>query len=155
ERFRPGLDVAALRDELGLSGARPIILSPRYQADEPLYNLDVVVEAFERVRRRFPSAACLQMYGRQHETGAKRLKAAAEEHGLGDSYRLIPAVEAEKMALFYNLADIAVSVPSSDGFPVTVLEASACECPIVVAELPYCDEWFSNRQNGFVVPQRD
>src|SRR5690606_2110069 len=110
---------------------------------------------FERVRRRFPSAACLQMYGRQHETGAKRLKAAAEEHGLGDSYRLIPAVEAEKMALFYNLADVAVSVPSSDGFPVTVLEASACECPIVVAELPYCDEWFSNRQNGFVVPQRD
>jgi glycosyltransferase involved in cell wall biosynthesis len=59
------------------------------------------------------------------------------------------------MPLFYNLADVVVSVPSSDGFPVTVLEASACSRPLVVSELPYCKDWFVPRENGLIVPKRD
>ena len=59
------------------------------------------------------------------------------------------------MPLYYNLATVVASVPSSDGFPVTVLEASACAAPLVVSQLPYCDEWFVNGENGLVVPVRD
>ena len=63
---------------------------------------------------------------------------------LAHAYRLVPAVDNAVMPLFYNLADVVVSVPSSDGFPVTVLEASACAVPLVVSDLPYCAEWFEN-----------
>jgi glycosyltransferase involved in cell wall biosynthesis len=59
------------------------------------------------------------------------------------------------MPLFYNIADVVVSVPSSDGFPVTVLEASACASALVVSDLPYCEEWFVPRENGLIVPKRD
>jgi hypothetical protein len=41
-----------------------------------------------------------------------------------------------------GMADAVASVPSTDGFPVTVLEASACSAALVVSDLPYCKEWF-------------
>ncbi|MCI0407876.1 MAG: glycosyltransferase, partial [Acidobacteria bacterium] len=136
ERYRPGLDTAELRQRLGLGELAPVILSPRYQVHEPLYNLDTVINAFAHVRQRFPDAVCVQLYDPQREVGRCWLEKNAAERGLGGSYRLIPAVDTDMMPLFYNLADVVVSVPSSDGFPVTVLEASACGAPIVASRLP-------------------
>ena len=155
KRYRPGLDAIALRAELGLGDAWPVILSPRYQVDEDLYNLDVVLEAFAELRTQFPRAVCLQLCDVARRAGCERLRSLAAARGLGASYRLEPSVDNTNMPLFYNLADVVVSVPSSDGFPVTVLEASACACALVVSDLPYCKEWFVPRENGLIVPKRD
>jgi L-malate glycosyltransferase len=155
ERYRAGLDTTALRRSLHLGEAKPVILSPRYQVDETLYNLDTVIDAFALLRQRFPNAVCLQLFDPGREAGRSRLARAAAERGLGESYRLIPAVDNAAMPLFYNLADVVASVPSSDGFPVTVLEASACGAPLVVSRLPYCREWFVDGENGLLVPVRD
>ena len=155
ERYRPGLDTGDLRRRLGLDGADPIVLSPRYQVDEALYNFDVVIDAFAAVRKRFPRAACIQLYDTTRDTGRSRLEALAAERGLADAYRLVPAVDNGTMPLFYNIADVVVSVPSSDGFPVTVLEASACAAALVVSDLPYSAAWFANGANGVVVPVQD
>jgi len=154
-RYRHGLDSHALRLKLGLGGRRPVIFSPRYQVHEDLYNLDVVIEAFALVRRQFPNAVCLQMFDPAREAARARLADAAAARGLGGSYRMIPSVDNATMPFFYNLADAVVSVPSTDGFPVTVLEASACEAPLVVSRLPYCAEWFVDGENGLLVPVRD
>jgi glycosyltransferase involved in cell wall biosynthesis len=155
ECYRPGLDTAGLRRRLGLADTDPVILSPRYQVDETLYNLDTVVEAFVAIRKRFPRAVCLQLYEAGRESGRARLESLAAERGIAEGYRLIPAVDNASMPLFYNLADVVVSVPSSDGFPVSVLEASACAAALVVSDLPYSLEWFQNGANGVVVPVRD
>ncbi len=155
ERYRPGIDTAGLRRRLGLEEAAPVILSPRYQVDEVLYNLDTVIDACAAVRVRLPHAVCLQLYDTGREEGRSRLNKVAAERGLGGGYRLVPVVDNTMMPLFYNLADVVVSVPSSDGFPVTVLEASACGAPLVVSSLPYCGEWFVNGENGLLVPVRD
>ena len=155
EVYRPGLDTAGLRQRLKLDGARPVILSPRYQVDETLYNFDTLIDAFATVLSKFPSAVCLQLYDPLREHGRAQLEELAAARGLGAAYRLVPAVDNGGMPLFYNLADVVVSVPSSDGFPVTVLEASACAAALVVSDLPYCAEWFQNGSNGVVVPARD
>jgi glycosyltransferase involved in cell wall biosynthesis len=154
-RYRNGLDTSALRARLGLDTAGPIVFSPRYQIHESLYNLDVVMDAFGRVRQQFPAAVCLQMYDTSQEAARLRLVAAAEARGLGASYKLVPAVDNATMPLFYNLADAVASVPSTDGFPVTVLEASACEAALVVSKLPYTSEWFTDGVNGLIVPVGD
>jgi glycosyltransferase involved in cell wall biosynthesis len=155
QHYRPGLDSRGLRQRLNLGTASPVILSPRYQVDETLYNLDTVVDAFVTVRKRFPNAVCLQLFDPDHKSGRLRLEKAAKESGVWDGYRLVSAVDNATMPLFYNLADVVVSVPSTDGFPVTVLEASACGAPLVVSKLPYCEEWFAHGQNGLLVPVRD
>ncbi len=155
DRYRPGLDASALRTRLGIDRNAPVVLSPRYQIDEALYNLDVVVDAFTRFREQYPTAICVQMYDPAREGGRASLEAQARDRGLAGAYRLVPAVANPDMPLFYNMADVVVSVPSSDGFPVTVLEASACAVPLVVSDLPYCAEWFKNGVNGLIVPVRD
>lgn len=155
QHYRPGLDTTGLRQSLGLNDATPVILSPRYQVDEGLYNLDTVIEAFALLRKRFPKAVCLQLFDSGREAGRSRLASIAAKLDLGENYRLIPAVDNATMPLFYNLADVVASVPSSDGFPVTVLEASACGAPLVVSRLPYCREWFVDGENGLLVPVRD
>jgi glycosyltransferase involved in cell wall biosynthesis len=155
KRYRPGLDTAGLRRQLGLGDRTPVVLSPRYQVNESLYNFDVIIDAMVAVKERHPRVVCIQMHHPDQHRAIERLRALASERGLGDGYRLVPCVDNETMPLFYNLADVAVSVPSSDGFPVTVLEASACACPLVVSDLPYCKEWFVGRENGVIVPQRD
>ena len=155
QRYRQGLDTRELRQKLGIGDRAPVILSPRYQVHEDLYNLDIVIEAFGHLRKRFPEAVCVQMYEPKSEAARARLARAAADRGLGDSYRLVPSVDNATMPLFYNLADAVASVPSTDGFPVTVLEASACEAPLVVSKLPYCAEWFVDGENGLIVPVRD
>lgn len=155
EHYHPGLDTTELRQSLGIGDMAPVILSPRYQVDETLYNLDTVIEAFALLRKRFPKAICLQLFDPDREMGRSRLASAAAKWDLGESYRLIQAVDNATMPLFYNLADVVVSVPSSDGFPVTVLEASACGASLVVGRLPYCSEWFVDGENGLLVPVRD
>lgn len=155
KRYRPGLDVTPLRQRLGLGNAGPIVLSPRYQVDEALYNLDLVMAAFVEIRRRFPRAICIQMYGSDRRAGVSKLEGLASRYGLGESYRLVPSVDNTEMPYFYNLADVTVSAPASDGFPVTVLEASACGCPLVVSDLPYCREWFTSKDHGLVVAVGD
>jgi glycosyltransferase involved in cell wall biosynthesis len=155
EHYRPGLDTSELRRRLGVGGDDPVILSPRYQVDEALYNLDIVINAFAAIRKQHPRAVCVQLYDPARESGRARLEGLAAERGVADAYRLVPAVDNASMPLFYNLADVVVSVPSSDGFPVTVLEASACAAALVVSDLPYCAEWFQSGRNGVVVPVRD
>ena len=153
--FRPGLDSSALRRELGIAPDAPVIFSPRYQVDESLYNLDTIVAAFAAARLRHPGLVCVQMYEPSRVAGVQRLRALADAAGLGAAYLLTPAVDNARMPLYYNLADIVVSVPSSDGFPVTVLEASACACPMIVSELAFTSEWFRQRANGLVIAPRD
>jgi glycosyltransferase involved in cell wall biosynthesis len=155
DRYRPGLDATALRRRLGIPDRAPVILSPRYQVDESLYNLDTVVAAMTLVLRQVPDAVCVQLYGPAHERGRTALECDARDRGLGEAYKLVPGVDNTSMPRFYNLADVVVSIPSSDGFPVTVLEASACATPMVVTDLPYCSEWFQNGSNGLIVPVRD
>jgi L-malate glycosyltransferase len=155
QRFRPGLDAMPLRQQLAIDDGAPVVFSPRYQVHEALYNLDVVIAAFATVREEFPRAVCLQMFDASRPDATARLADMAGARGLGNSYRLVPAVDNASMPAFYGLADVVVSVPSTDGFPVTVLEASACGVPLVVSRLPYCDEWFVDGENGLIVPVGD
>ncbi|RJQ55310.1 MAG: glycosyltransferase [Nitrospiraceae bacterium] len=79
----------------------------------------------------------------------------AEDLGVAGNYMMVKAVDNEQMPYFYNLADIVLSVTSTDGFPVTVLEASACECPMIITKLDYTSEWFVNGENGVLIPARN
>jgi glycosyltransferase involved in cell wall biosynthesis len=55
----------------------------------------------------------------------------------------------------YRLATIAISIPTSDGTPVSVLEAMACEIPVIASDLPSLREWIINNENGLLVDPKD
>ena len=52
----------------------------------------------------------------------------------------------------YSAADITVSVCSSDGTPVSVLEAMASGSAVVAGDLPSLREWIRDGETGLLVP---
>jgi glycosyltransferase involved in cell wall biosynthesis len=50
---------------------------------------------------------------------------------------------------------VVVSLPTTDAFPVTALEAMACGTPIVMGELPSVHEGLDGVDDGAVVPGDD
>lgn len=57
----------------------------------------------------------------------------------------------EKMPQFLNNTDVYVCASASEGFPLKVLEASACGRPVVTTRVGGCEELIIDGENGFFV----
>jgi glycosyltransferase involved in cell wall biosynthesis len=65
---------------------------------------------------------------------------------------LVGHVPYERMAWYYQAADVCVSIPSSDSSPRSVWEAMACGCPAVISDLPWVRELITPERDALVVP---
>jgi L-malate glycosyltransferase len=137
----PEGDRVELRERLGL-GSGPVILSPRSLA--PVYNIPVIVAAFERVLEHVPGA----------ELVLKHMAVTADEVGelpRSERVHLVGHVPYERMADYYRAADVCVSIASSDSSPRSAWEALACGCPLVVSDLPWVRELIEPDRHAAVV----
>jgi glycosyltransferase involved in cell wall biosynthesis len=64
------------------------------------------------------------------------VRSHADASGISDRLRILDDVPHDELPALFRLADVVVSVPDSDSFPVTLLEAMACERTIVASDLP-------------------
>jgi len=151
--FRPAPPKPELRQALHL-GSGPIVLNLR--ALWSIYNPLTFAEAIGLVRAQVPEA---QFVVRTHVHDARLLaefQAAVQRQGAESAVTAVGALPDEQaIADLYRLADVAVSIPSSDGTPVSVLEAMACGIPVIATELPSLREWITDGENGYLVPVRD
>jgi len=148
--FKPNLNINSLRKELDIANGY-VIISPRN--NKPLYNHDIVIKAFSEVRKKKPNGYLLLKA--QNANKKEELENIAREYGVLDKVRFFGFVPLKELPLYYNLADVFVSVPSSDSVPVTLQEAMACGVPPIVTDLPAVKEWVQDGINGYVVPIRD
>lgn len=151
--FRPAGPDPALRAEMGLPPG-PVVLSIR--AMRPVYNPLDIVHAIPAVLNRVPDAQfVVRTYAEQPplleqlRTDVRELSVAGAVHTVGE----LPGDEA--IARLYRLADVAVSVPSSDGMPQSVLEAMGCGAVPVLTDLPSLREWIADGREGLFVPVND
>ena len=130
ERFHPGPPDPAFLDRHGLTDRR-VVLSPR--AIRPLYRHATVLDAFAAT----PSDAVLVMSALDADPATlAAVRAQAEQRGIADRVRILDRISPEELPDAYRAADVVVSVPESDSFPVTLLEAMATGVPLVVGDLP-------------------
>jgi glycosyltransferase involved in cell wall biosynthesis len=122
-----------------------VICSPRLH--EPLYNLNIILGAFARIAADFPDVE-LWLLGNGSLTGD--LQRYAVEHHLPRVTfwgRLSPADALNKIAR----SAVMVSIPGSDGTPVSMLEGMAAGCLLVVSDLPVYHDWIEDGKNGLIV----
>ncbi len=130
EAFAPGPAPAGLAQRLGLGSGRVVFSS---RALKPVYRQDIVIDAFARLA---PDTSLL-LTARNAEPGyLAAIRARVDGLGLGDRVRIVDEVAEADLPDLLRLADIVVSVPTSDGFPVSVLEAMASGTPVVASDLP-------------------
>ncbi|MDI7258439.1 MAG: glycosyltransferase [Thermodesulfobacteriota bacterium] len=139
----------SLKKALGWTG-HPVVLSTRML--HPLYNVDTLIEAIPEVIKYVPKVRFLIISdGEQRDA----LIAKAEQLGLSAYTKFLGRVDNRTLLHAYQMADIFVSIPSSDGTAVSLLEAMACGLPAIVTDLPSNREWIQDGGNGFLVPVRD
>jgi len=132
----------ALRERLGFAPG-PVILSPRSLT--PVYNPDTILAAFALVAEAVPEA---QLVLKHMGTGPPPL----DSLGATGRIHLVGHVPYERMAWYYQAADVCVSIPSSDSSPRSVWEAMACGCPVVISDLQWVRELIAPERDAVVVP---
>jgi len=128
----------------------PVVLSTR-SLDTPLYNVDTIVRAMARVRERVPAA---QLIVAGDGRLRPRLEALARRLGLSEVVRFAGALSQEALRDALTDAKVFVSVPSSDGTSVALLQAMAAGCFPIVSDLPSQRELVDG-ERGLRVPVRD
>jgi glycosyltransferase involved in cell wall biosynthesis len=150
QHYHPGSADPSLRAELGISQG-PVILSPR--GVNPIYNLDIIIQAMAVVRSILPGAMLILRDYNTDPVYKNHLETMIDSLNLAQAVRWIGRVEPwEHVADIYRLADVVVSVPTSDSTPVSILEALACGIPVIVSDLPALHEWLIPGENGLMVP---
>ena len=106
------------------------VLQPRLLSARNLerhYRVDLIIDAFARLKTRFPEAS-LMIAGAGSEESA--LRALAEQTG-AIGIRFLGSVDPETMPETYNAADIFVNASVVDNQPVSILEAFASGLPVI------------------------
>lgn len=128
---------------------RPRLLSTRTL--EPLYQVDNTLEAFVRLRARYPDATLTIAGSGPEELRLRRLAASLG----GDGVRFVGRVEPEAMPCLYDQADIFVNSSVIDNQPVSVLEAFAAGLPVVSTAPGDLAALVRDGETGLVVPPGD
>jgi glycosyltransferase involved in cell wall biosynthesis len=152
EQFSPGKDVGLLRERLNIGADMLIFFSPRIC--KPFYNQHQIMEAFAIYRSSSGAkkkSKLLIAQFLQDEKYIKRLKEQATELGLQEHVRFVGPIPHQEMPLYFNLADIMVSTPPSDGMPQSLYEAMACGTYPILGNLPHYQEMVEDGVNGRLV----
>jgi len=104
---------------------RPLLVCTR--GFEPYYSVDVVVQAFARVKAEFPNAR-LCLVGRG--TLEQKIRDLVRDLKLLD-VEFAGAVPHQQMGRFYDQADIFINASWLDNMPLSILEAFASGTPVV------------------------
>jgi glycosyltransferase involved in cell wall biosynthesis len=156
ERFSPGPRPQYLLDRLNLPATARVILSPRLM--RPLYNLDKLAIAAQSVCAAVPDAyfvfAVVPVATNEaYEAEVRDIFARGDAN---DRVRFVGAIPHDEMADYYRLADVTVSIPSSDGTPMSVLESMACGTPVLVSRIPnYDSHYIEENKTVLMVDPKD
>lgn len=95
-----------------------------------LKNLDVLVDACDRVRGRYPD---LQLFIAGEGPDRKPLEAGVHARGLADTVKFLGPVPQAMLPEWYRAADLTVLPSRSEGTPNVLLESIACGTPFVAS----------------------
>ncbi|HVP43796.1 MAG TPA: glycosyltransferase [Terriglobales bacterium] len=143
QRFRPGAAPQS-RQRLGWQDAF-VVLSTR--SWEPLYGIDVLVEAFRLAARREPRLRLLL-------AGSGSLAPAVEAQiaagGLEGFTHRPGNIDHDQLPDYFRAADLFMSCSYSDGSSVSMLEAMATALPVLLTDAPGNREWVAAGENGWL-----
>lgn len=117
---------------------------------KPLYRIDQIVHYFAGTREAFPDYK-LVIGASGDETDV--LKALVKQYEMEDSVEFVGWLTSNQNKNWYAKSEFYVSIPSSDGTSVSLLEAISACCIPIVSDLPANREWVTDKENGVIEQQ--
>lgn len=146
--FRPGYEeeARAWREALAIPPAAKVVFSPRVLKSN--YRHVELVRAFARAVADHGLDGYLVMKTFASDPAyVDEVRAAAAKAGVEARVRILDAAPYERLPVLYAMSDLVVSFPILDAFPVTFLEAAACERPVLTH---HCIAYESNGMEAFL-----
>lgn len=150
--FKPNSLADGWRQKLDIPPGAKVLLSMR--AMDQKYRHHLILEAFARALKQLDTTAVLlfKEYNQSTPNYAEELRALARNQGIEEYVRFINEVPLEKMPELYSLAEGVLSFPQMDAFPVTFVEAAACERMVITGKLPSYAGTFAEQYFRMVEP---
>jgi glycosyltransferase involved in cell wall biosynthesis len=126
--------------------ARLIICSPRLH--EPLYNIQEIIRAFIQVKRDLPQ---IELWLLGDGSLTTQLQQYVPDNQLALAVRFWGRVTPQEFSERLAESNLMISIPSSDGTPVSLLEAMAAGCLPILSDLPVYHDWVMDGVNGLIV----
>ncbi len=143
-------DVDGLRERLGFSSDSPVILSPRIP--RPFYNIHLIIDAISNVIAQYPQARLVITEYNGDPDYKQELVEQVGKLGINNNVSFVGSLSQSELIDFYSLSDIVVMVPPSDAKPQSLLEAMACETPVVLGDLVHYREFVTHLNDCYFVP---
>ena len=130
------------------------IVTGTVKALEREYGIDILIRSFAKVCERNPDQKIrLKIAG--GGSLEKQLKDLATATGFGNRIEFAGRLNHHEIPSFLRQLDIFVALSVSESFGVSVIEASACELPVVVSDAGGLPEVVDNGITGIIVPVGD
>lgn len=137
---------------LGINPIQPIekeniVFSNRLHS--PLYRIDEVIKAFANFVSK-PEFAdwCLVVAATGKE---KEFQQLSQSLGIEDKVKFVGWLSQKENAEYYAKSKIYISLPKSDSFPISLLEAMSGECLCIVSDLPAYKGIMKQGENCLIV----
>ena len=152
ERFYPG-NKATAKQSVGASLHMPIVLMAANLA--PHKGQETAIRAMAMLKKTGVNVACWLAGIERQDRGAytTRLQDLCNELGVADRVRFLG--QREDMPDLLRAADIFVLPSTSEGLPLSVLEAQATKVPVLAAPTAGIPEVVTDGETGFLIPAED
>lgn len=141
---------AAGRGSPAQAGSPFTLLSTR--AWEPMYGVDVIAHAFASAAQECPELRLVML---ANGSQASLLRRIFSQAGVSERVFFPGQVRQAELPRYYRAADLYISASHSDGSSISLLEAMACGCPVLVADIAGNREWVEPGVNGWLFPDGD
>ena len=121
---------------------------------EEVYGIEYLIKAFKIVSDRYPKMPLKLMIVGDGSL-KKELEQLTENLNLEDKTVFTGKVPSVDIPKYQNMLSVSVSVSNSESFGVAIIEASACEKPVVVSDVGGLPEVVVDDITGIVVPSKN
>lgn len=118
------------------------------------YGIDYLIKAFKIVKENNPDLPLKLMIVGDGEDKIK-LISLCENLGIANDVVFVGNVANDLVPNYLNMMDVYVALSTSESFGVAIVEASACEKPVVVSNVGGFPEVVDNNVTGFIVKPKD
>jgi len=152
----PGVDLERFGDVKRFTAAgRTVLFVGRL---ERLKGADIALRAFAQAAADHPDVRLLVLGGDSHTQGEserRRLAGIARELGLKHRVSFLGSVPQDELPAFYANAEALLMPSYSESFGLVGLEAQACGCPVIAADVAGLASVVRDGATGFLVPGHD
>jgi glycosyltransferase involved in cell wall biosynthesis len=150
-----GIDIDKFSPKLKLGGLVERVVVGTVKTLSGIYGIDILVRAFAQAWESLgrPMGLCLEITGEGPDR--KMLEVLVAELGLGLQVTFHGVVPHDQVPAMINRLDIFVALSRFESFGVAILEAAACELPVIVSDAEGLAEVTIDGVNGYIVPREN